>query len=227
MRFATMKLLLGMILTVACAALTVPPVRAESVSGQKIDAALVTQICSNQALPDGYVVVSSAVDTYNCPGSNVYRLTISPPSNNISACFGSGYPAPYFITAITTNGVINCAGYQYVMVLQQPRNSLAVCANGVIWSPWVITAVAQQGGSCSGYGTIVISQPSEGLAICSNSPIPAGWTATGGSASITCQPYLLQNLHRTSVARVATETPSGVYVRSGDSATFVPGDEAR
>lgn len=197
--------------------------QAASVDASAFNAAAVTQICSNQALPAGYVVTSSAVDTYNCPGSNVYRWTISPPTNSTAACFGSGYPAPYFITAITPNGANQCAGFRGSMVLQQPTNNLAVCANGVIWSPWVITSVAQTNGQCANYGVIVIAQASEGLAICSNSPIPSGWTASGGVASSQCQPYLVQTLHR-ATARTASGVPAGEYIRSGDGAIFTPAD---
>jgi hypothetical protein len=179
-------------------------------------------ICSNQGLPAGYVVTASDVNAA-CPGVAVYRWTITPAggSNVVQACFGSGYPAPYFITGISTVSSI-CAGFQGAMTLTLPSNGIATCSPSVIWNPWVITANAITTGQCGGYGISTVAQASEGLSVCSNSPIPAGWSATGGSSSIQCQPYLVQTLHRTaSLVPGAAESPH--YIRQGDSAILSEG----
>jgi len=179
-----------------------------------------TQICSSQGLPAGYVITASVANTFNCPGSFEYSWTIEPPYNNIGACFGSGYPAPYFVTSINTHsGNLQCAGFQGSMTLTLPAYNMSVCNISVFWEPWVIIANAQSASQCEGYGVVVIAQASEGMTICGNSPIPSGWTATssGGIAS-QCSPYSAKVLHH--VAAVAMDTNASVvrYVRSGDTA---------
>ncbi|WP_369926507.1 hypothetical protein [Xanthomonas sp. NCPPB 2632] len=179
-------------------------------------AAAITQ-CSNQALPAGYVVVASDVNGA-CPGAGVYRWSLSPASNGIQACFGSGYPAPYFITGINTVSSI-CAGFQGAMTLRLAANNLAVCSPSVIWSPYVITANALTTGQCGGYGISTIAQASEGLGMCSNSSAPAGWTASAGVQASQCQPYLLQTLHRVAAfAPGLDQAPR--YVPQGNTAVM-------
>lgn len=209
----------AVLVAVACVSLGVSsPARAAP------QAPALTQICSSQGLPAGYVVTGSSVDTTACPGFLQYRWSIEPAHNNIGACFGSGYPAPYFITGInTTSGNLQCAGFQGSMTLTLPTSTnLAVCNISVMWEPWVITANAQQPGSCANYGVVIITQASEGLSVCGNSPIPSGWTATNtGSTSVQCTPYPVQVLHRAAAVATATEAASVHYVRSGDSAVPV------
>ncbi len=181
-----------------------------------------TQICSSQGLPAGYVITGSVRDT-TCPGSPAYRWSIAPPRNNIGACFGSGYPAPYFITGINTRtGNLQCDGFQGSMTLTLPSYNLAVCNISVFWDPWVITANAQQPGLCENYGVVVIAQASEGQAICANSPVPSGWTATDtGSSSVQCTPYNAKILHRVAAAATVEDAPNIRYVRSGGQAVSV------
>jgi len=204
-------------LVCSIAMFSAPPARA----AVEIANATAITTCSNQGLPAGYVVVASDVNAA-CPGVAVYRWTIVPASNGLQACFGSGYPAPYVITGINTVSSI-CAGFQGGMTLSLPTNNIAICSPSVIWNPWVITANALTTGQCGGYGISTIAQASEGLAICSNSPIPSGWTATGGSSSVQCQPYLVQTLHRVAVMSSGTDG-TWHYIKQGDTA--VPSPEA-
>ncbi|TCV96011.1 hypothetical protein EC912_102360 [Luteibacter rhizovicinus] len=218
MLFSRLTMVPGFCAAIVLAVVSSPSVRAEQSGSASVQATALV-ICSTQALPAGYVVTNSDVNAA-CPGANVFRWNIQPASNNMSACFGSGYPAPYVITAITNSST--CAGFQGGMVLSLPTNGIAVCAPGVIWNPWVITSVALTTLQCNGYGIITIAQASEGLSICSNSPIPTGWYATGGSSSIQCQPYLVQTLHRSARLTGGGLSDAPGYIRSGDNAIFTP-----
>ncbi len=193
--------------------------KAETLNTESIKSAAVTMyICSNTAVPSGYVVVSSGT-SYQCPGYAVYQWGIQPASNGLTACLGSSYPSPYFITGESTNPINSCAGFLGTMTLSTPSNGLVACVNGVMWSPWVITANGTST-QCGGYGVITISQPAQNLRICSNSVIPSGWTVGPQSQFYICQPYLTEVMQETAVAAVGVTTHL-LYSRDGDKAVLI------
>lgn len=194
--------LLATVIIVLAANASAQPVTSPGAAQPLID----NQICSNQALPTGYVVTRSAVDTFNCPGFQVVRWFIEPVRNGIAVCLGTPLPSPYFITGETGVSSI-CSGYPGTAVLSLPTNGTAACANGVVWSPWVITANVIRS-QCNGYGIIVIAQAAENLVICSNSPIPSGWTSTVTGPTSTCQPYYAAVLHHTAALLPTGSAPT-------------------
>jgi hypothetical protein len=178
-------------------------------------------ICSDQQVPAGYVITGSTNLDYRCPNRNRWTLELA--SNNISACFGSSYPSPYFITAISPNEQ-GCVGFSGHMTLYKAQNGLRACVNGVLWSPWVITVNALTNTSCNGYGQIEIAQPSEGLRICRNSVIPSGWYVDGPYDFYICAPYQAETLHKLpSLAPQKVQSQSSiVYLQDGKTAISIP-----
>ena len=176
--------------------------------------------CSNQPLPSGYVVVASGTD-YRCTGIGVYYWTAEAAYNGITACLGSSYPSPYFITGESSNAY-QCTngGFLGAMTLTLPYNGLVACVNGVLWSPWVITA---NGSStlCNGYAAITLSQPINGLRICSNSIIPAGWYTSSPSQFYICKPYMAETLYKQTAASTQQTNATGYYEQAGKTAIIM------
>jgi hypothetical protein len=176
-----------------------------AVDQSSIKPQLQSTVCSNQAVPSGYVVTQSAITT-QCSGYQVYTWQIALAANNVTACLGSSYPSPYFIITESSNAPF-CTGFLGQMKIHLPSNGMLACVNGVLWTPWVITQNESGSVSCGGYAAIVIYQPSQALNICDNSVVPSGWYAVQ-----TGNEYIYKS---TSAAVIGADA---TYVRDGNTA---------
>jgi hypothetical protein len=113
-----------------------------------------TTICTNQAVPSGYVILS-AFGSYGCPyyspsGMNAYNIAI--PGTQEDVCSNSPIPSGYVIQG--TNNGASCPGYspsgRNMWIIKIPGMYETVCGNSPVPSGYIVTSYTSSV-ACPGY----------------------------------------------------------------------------